>query len=159
MGFGVIIIAILAILLVLCLIVAYWGQMIYGGIWWGRLDSGAKHAGGRARQFWQTTLAMWVCSLVLPFFAPWVCACILASWTTTKGYEKFQNSIGSAILQGDQRVFAWFMDCTKGRTDIEGCMKRVCTDPRKYMLAWSIMGGIGMIGGLFIKYIRRIAKR
>ena len=157
MGLGVIIVSILAILLVLCLIVAYWGQMIYGGIWWGRLDGGAKHAGGRARQFWQTTLAMWVCSLVLPFFAPWVCACILASWTTDSGCQKFWASINQAMA--DSRVAAWVSDCTKTLEDIDGCNKRVCADPRKYMLAWSIMGGIGLIGAVFIKYIRAIAKR
>lgn len=155
---------ILSFLLLLCLAISWWGQIIYGGIWWGRLRKGPENAGGRAFQFWQTTLAMWVCSLVLPFLAPWICACILASWTTSDGCAKFQADLFKGA-EGQQEVKEWLTRCGlehPGTAEdvAAGCRDWICSgQPHKLMLAWSIMGGIGLIAGLFVNCAKRLLKK
>ena len=153
-------VGLLVLLLVIGFMVASFGFLIYGGIWWGRLRNGPEHASGRPRQFWQTTLAMWICSLVLPAPAPWICSCLLAAWTTKSGCEKFDKEL-KAVPDSDphyQRIQDWITDCSvKSRDD---CIGYICSgEPHQLILAFAILQGIGipaMVLYLFTRIRRRL---
>ena len=137
-----------ACLLGLGFLVSWFGSMIYGGIWWGRLRDGPEHASGRPRQFWQTTLAMWVCSLVLPVPAPWICSCILTAWTTKSGCEQFDKELNAVPVSDPhyQLIQDWYLQCTiKGGE--KGCIDYICSGiSHKLMLSFAVLGGLGIAG-------------
>lgn len=74
----------------------YWGYLVYGGVQWGRWRQGFNLVSGTPQKMTQAALAMWVCSLVFPVLAPFICACCILGWTSGSKCDEYSDLLSQA---------------------------------------------------------------
>ena len=121
--------------------------IIYGGVWWGRLNHGCDIIGdGRVMQIWQVTLSMWVLGLIVPLLAPFLCSCFLVAWTTPSGCERFRNEVEAFYRSPageDPQFQQWYMKWTEAGGRFSS--QKLCEEGNMAMICAVIFGAIVLI--------------
>lgn len=133
----------------------YWGYLIYGGVQWGRWKDGFDLVSGTPQKMTQAALAMWVCSLVFPVLAPYICACCILGWTSGSKCDEYSELFAQAYndsqLLEDPNKHAQFQIWYKLNTQSYGqsgervLQDIICKETFKVLLAFVIMSSLLVI--------------
>ena len=139
----------LGIIMILAVVMSLILYIVYGGIWWGRLNHGCDIIGeGRVMQIWQITLSMWVLGLIVPLLAPFLCSCFLVAWTTPSGCQRFRNEV-EAFYESpageDPQFQEWYMKWTEAGGRFSS--QKLCEEGTVAMI-WAVI-----LGGIVLMYI------
>lgn len=139
----------LGIIMILAVVMSLILYIVYGGIWWGRLNHGCDIIGeGRVMQIWQITLSMWVLGLIVPLLAPFLCSCFLVAWTTPSGCQRFRNEVEAFYKSpaGEDPQFQdWYMKWTEAGGRFSS--QKLCEEGNVAMI-WAVI-----LGGIVLMYI------
>ena len=129
--------------------VTYWGYLIYGGVQWGRWKEGMGLVAGRPYNMTQAMLAMWICSLVLPLLAPFICGCVVLAWTSGSRCDQIhalllRAAVDASLLRNarDQpKLQRWLLQHSYMPAGGEERLidDTVCKEVFKVLLAFTIM--------------------
>ena len=122
-------------------------EIIYGGIWWGRLNEISIYVPGRPKQMWRAAYAMWIIGFPVPVAGPWLVACFLASWTTSSGCKVMEGEILKAMEPDQPRagsVKEWLGVCEAEWGSYDGCFDKLCRDEPHFVMVTAVI--LGVIG-------------